>query len=232
MIADLTHVDTWLFDLDNTLYPAESGFMAEVTGRMTDFVQKVTGLPRDQAFRLQKDYLAEHGLTLRGLMLNHGVDPAEFHAIFHDLSLEALAQDPDLVGALSRLPGRRLVFTNADAIHAERVLARLGLAGLFEGVFHIASAGYVPKPSPEAFARMSAAHAIDPGATAFIWSVPPEEPTGFDGRTSRNTRSAPLQRATSSRRISRCRPRPRPRCSGPMHKLSKCASPAPVERMP
>jgi putative hydrolase of the HAD superfamily len=168
MIADLTHVDTWLFDLDNTLYPAESGFMAEVTGRMTDFVQKVTGLPRDQAFRLQKDYLAEHGLTLRGLMLNHGVDPAEFHAIFHDMSLEALAQDPDLVGALSRLPGRRLVFTNADAIHAERVLARLGLAGLFEGVFHIASAGYVPKPSPEAFARMSAAHAIDPGATAFF----------------------------------------------------------------
>ena len=63
MIADLTHVDTWLFDLDNTLYPAESGFMAEVTGRMTDFVQKVTGLPRDQAFRLQKDYLAEHGIN-------------------------------------------------------------------------------------------------------------------------------------------------------------------------
>jgi putative hydrolase of the HAD superfamily len=168
MTADLTHVDTWLFDLDNTLYPAESGFMAEVTGRMTDFVQKVTGLPRDQAFRLQKDYLAEHGLTLRGLMLNHGVDPAEFHAIFHDMSLEALAQDPDLVGALSRLPGRRLIFTNADDIHAERVLARLGLADLFDGVFHIASSGYVPKPSPEAFARMSAAHAIDPGATAFF----------------------------------------------------------------
>ena len=168
MIADLTHVDTWLFDLDNTLYPAESGFMAEVAGRMTDFVQKVTGLPRDQAFRLQKDYLAEHGLTLRGLMLNHGVDPAEFHAIFHDMSLEALAHDPDLVGALSRLPGRRLIFTNADDIHAERVLARLGLADLFDGVFHIASSGYVPKPSPEAFARMSAAHAIDPGATAFF----------------------------------------------------------------
>jgi putative hydrolase of the HAD superfamily len=168
MTADLTHVDTWLFDLDNTLYPAESGFMSEITGRMTDFVQKVTGLPREQAFRLQKDYLAEHGLTLRGLMLNHGVDPAEFHAIFHDMSLEALAQDPDLVAALARLPGRRLIFTNADDIHAERVLARLGLAGLFDDVFHIASSGYLPKPSPEAFARMSAAHAIDAAATAFF----------------------------------------------------------------
>ena len=104
---DLTHVDTWLFDLDNTLYPAETGFMGAIVDRMTDFVQKVTGLPRDEAFKLQKTYLAEHGLTLKGMMLNHGVDPAEFHAIFHDLSLEALAQEPELLAALQRLPGRR-----------------------------------------------------------------------------------------------------------------------------
>ncbi|HQT54136.1 MAG TPA: pyrimidine 5'-nucleotidase, partial [Phenylobacterium sp.] len=127
MTADLTHIDTWLFDLDNTLYPAESGFMSQVEGRMTDFVARVTDLPRDQAYTLQKKYLAEHGLTLRGLMLNHGVDPADFHALFHDLSLELLAQDPDLVSALSQLPGRRFIFTNADDKHAERVLAHLGL---------------------------------------------------------------------------------------------------------
>ena len=74
--VDLSHIDTWLFDLDNTLYPAESGFMSEVVDRMTDFVEKVTGLPREDAFKLQKTYLAEHGLTLKGMMLNHGVDPA------------------------------------------------------------------------------------------------------------------------------------------------------------
>jgi len=168
MNADLRHVDTWLFDLDNTLYPAESGFMAEIVDRMTDFVEKVTGLPRDEAFRLQKVYLAEHGLTLKGMMLNHGVDPTDFHAIFHDMSLEALAHDPDLLAALERLPGRRLIFTNADDVHAERVLERLGLSHLFDDVFHIGSAGYEPKPSPEAFARMNAVHAIDPAATAFF----------------------------------------------------------------
>lgn len=166
--VDLRHVETWLFDLDNTLYPAESGFMGEVEVRMTAFVQKVTGLPREEAYALQKTYLAEHGLTLRGLMLHHGVDPLEFHAIFHDMSLEALAHDPDLLAALERLPGRRLIFTNADDVHAERVLERLGLGHLFEDVFHIGSAGYTPKPSPEAFARMNAAHAIDPRAAAFF----------------------------------------------------------------
>ncbi len=168
MSADLTHIDTWLFDLDNTLYPAESGFMGELVVRMTDFVEKVTGLPRDEAFKLQKGYLAEHGLTLKGMMLNHGVDPAEFHAIFHDLSLDALARDPALLTALERLPGRRLIFTNADDVHAERVLNHLGLRYLFDDVFHIGSAGYEPKPSPEAFRRMGVAHDIIPAATAFF----------------------------------------------------------------
>ena len=168
MSADLRHVDTWLFDLDGTLYPAESGFLDAVVDRMTDFVEKVTGLPRDEAFKVQKAYLAEHGLTLKGLMLHHGVDPAEFHAIFHDLSLEALAHDPDLLAAISRLPGRRLVFTNADDRHAERVLKRLGLGDLFDDVFHIGSAGYEPKPSAAAFAAIGAAHAIDPAVTAFF----------------------------------------------------------------
>ena len=168
MSVDLRHIDTWLFDLDNTLYPAESGFMGEIVVRMTDFVEKVTGLPREEAFKLQKTYLAEHGLTLKGMMLNHGVDPAEFHAIFHDMSLEALAHDAPLLAALERLPGRRLIFTNADEVHAERVLAHLGLAHLFDDVFHIGSAGYEPKPSPEAFARIGAAHGIDPTVTAFF----------------------------------------------------------------
>lgn len=168
MSADLRHVDTWLFDLDNTLYPAESGFMAEIVVRMTDFVEKVTGLPRDEAFRLQKAYLAEHGLTLKGMMLNHGVDPADFHAIFHDMSLEALAHDPDLLAALERLPGRRLIFTNADEVHAERVLKHLGLRDLFDDVFHIASFDFAPKPDPLGFQRMIDAHSLDPQATSFF----------------------------------------------------------------
>ena len=165
---DLSHVDTWLFDLDNTLYPLECGFAPEVDARMTDYVATLTGLPRDDAYALQLRYLDEHGLTLRGLMLHHGVDPVAFNAQFHDLSLERIAADPALAAALARLPGRRLIFTNADDVHAERVVARLGLAGLFDGVFHIACADFVPKPQAASFARLIEAHAIRPAATAFF----------------------------------------------------------------
>jgi putative hydrolase of the HAD superfamily len=166
--ADLTHIDTWLFDLDNTLYPVSSGFMSQIERRMTDFVQQVTGLARDEAYKLQKKYLAEYGLTLGGMIEHHGVDPADYHAMFHDLPLEGLTHDPELLAALGRLPGRRLIFTNADGIHAERVLKHLGLDHLFSEVFHIGSGGYLPKPDPAAFAAISADHAIDPNSTAFF----------------------------------------------------------------
>lgn len=166
--VDLTHIDTWLFDLDNTLYPEESGFMSQVESKMTDFVEQVTGLPRDEAYALQKKYYAEHGLTLTGLMRNHGTDPRDFFALHHDLSLEALSQDPELLIALAKLPGRRFVFTNADDKHAERVMAHLGLTHLFDEVFHIHSFGYAPKPDPLGFHRMIDAHGMDPTATAFF----------------------------------------------------------------
>jgi putative hydrolase of the HAD superfamily len=165
---DLRHVNTWLFDLDDTLYPADSGLMAEIEQRMTAFVMRATGLPRDAAYRLQKDYLVEHGVTLLGLMKHHGVDPAEFADAYLDIELGALAHDPALTAAIAALPGRRLVFTNADARHAERVLAHLGLAPLFDDVFHIASFDYTPKPDPAAFRRMCAEHGVEPAATCFF----------------------------------------------------------------
>lgn len=101
-------------------------------------------------------------------MLHHGVDPADFHALFHDLSLDLLAKDPELVAAIARLPGRRLIFTNADDKHAERVLAHLNLRGLFDDVFHIHSFGFAPKPDPLGFQRMIDAHGLTPATTAFF----------------------------------------------------------------
>ena len=168
MSADLTHVETWLFDLDNTLYPAECEFMLLVEGRMTEFVARETGLPAPEALALQKKYLHEHGTTLAGLMANHGVDPERFLEEVHDVALDRITPDPALARALERLPGRRLVFTNGSAGHAERVLAHMGLAELFEDVFHIATADYLPKPAPETFEKMARRHAVRPSQTAFF----------------------------------------------------------------
>lgn len=168
MTADLAHVETWLFDLDNTLYPAECEFMALIEGKMTDFMERATGLPRDEARAIQKRYYHEHGTTLAGLMAHHGIEPKTFLDEVHDVSMDCLTPDPALQAAVAALPGRRLIFTNGSLGHAERVLGHLGLAELFEDVFAIETADYLPKPAMATFEKVIARHRLAPPATAFF----------------------------------------------------------------
>jgi putative hydrolase of the HAD superfamily len=168
MTADLTHIDVWLFDLDNTLYPPETAFMGLIEARMTDFVAQHIGLSHDEAHALQKRYYRELGTTLAGLMAHHGVRPEDYLDHVHNVPLDSLTPDPELAAAIHRLPGRRLVFTNGDERHAGRVLDHLGLADAFEDVFHIASADFVPKPDPGTFDKLIKAHAIAPRRAAFF----------------------------------------------------------------
>jgi putative hydrolase of the HAD superfamily len=169
MIApDLRHVDTWLFDLDDTLYPPELELMALVDERMTRFVMRQAGLGYDEARALKTRYWLEHGTTLAGLMAFHGVDPAAFVTEVQDIGLDHVVPDRALRAALQRLPGRRLVFTNAGGAYAEKVLERLGVGELFEAVFHIEAADYIPKPRPECFSRMVGRHDVAAGSTAFF----------------------------------------------------------------
>ena len=167
-MTDLVHIDTWLFDLDNTLYPVETEFMTLIEGRMTDFMEKVTGLPRDEARAIQKKYYHAHGTTLAGLIAHHDIDPEDFLTEVHDVSLDRLTPDVKMAEALVRLPGRRLVFTNGSAAHAERVLERLQIAHAFEDIFHISAADYIPKPSPLTFEKMMARHGVSAAGSAFF----------------------------------------------------------------
>ena len=162
------HVDTWIFDLDNTLYPPECELMALVDERMTRFVMRKAGLPWDQARALQRKYFHEHGTTLAGLMAFHGVEPAAFIAEVQDVAMDCVRADRALRAALEALPGRRIVFTNAGGRYAEQVLERLEIADLFEHVFHIEAADYVPKPQPATFSRIVERCAIRPPAAAFF----------------------------------------------------------------
>lgn len=168
MSADLTHIDVWVFDLDNTLYPAECEYMALIEGRMTDFVMRQTGLEWDAARALQKSYFHEHGTTLAGLMANHGIDPQAFLDEVHEVSMDRLLPDADLRAAVARLPGRRLVFTNGGSRHAERVLRRLELDDLFEAVFHLEAADFVPKPNLATYHALTSRHAVEPARSAFF----------------------------------------------------------------
>lgn len=156
----LDHVDAWVFDLDNTLYPASSSLFPQIDVRMRQFIADALKLSLDDAFALQKRYYREYGTTLRGLMLSHGVEPAEFLAYVHDIDCTVLSPAPQLDAALDRLAGRKVIFTNGSERHALNVLDRLGLTRHFDGIFDIKAADYIPKPNAESYRRMAARHGI------------------------------------------------------------------------
>lgn len=169
---DFRHVTDWIFDLDNTLYRADNGIFAQIESRMTDYVERLMGLPRDEARVVQKALYRVHGTTLNGLMREHGVDAEDYLAYVHDIELGDLAPDGRLVAAISRLPGRRFVFTNGCRDHAARILARIGMTGLFEAVWDIRSMDFVPKPQAPAYASVVAAGAVDPTHAAMFDDIP------------------------------------------------------------
>lgn len=168
MTADLSHVDTWLFDLDHTLYPPECELMGLVDERMNAYIRRLTGLDEAASRELRRRYFLDHGTTLAGLMHHHGVDPAAYVAEVQDVSMDCLSPDPELRAALLRLPGRRLVFTNAGGDYAEKALVRLQIADLFEDVFHLEAAEYIPKPNRATFEKMTARHGVDPRGACFF----------------------------------------------------------------
>lgn len=168
MTADLTHIDTWLFDLDYTLYPHDCEVMALVDARMDAYVERMTGLTGQAAKEARHQYFLDHGTTLAGLRAHFNVDPAHFIAEVQDIGMDSVLPDPVLRGALQRLQGRRLVFTNAGGHYAERVLEKLGIADLFEDVFHIEAADYIPKPQRSTFEKMIARHGVTAKSAIFF----------------------------------------------------------------
>ncbi len=172
MTPALSHVTTWLFDLDHTLYPFEADVMRLIEARMSAYVTRTTGLPPEEAYLLQKRYLNEHGTTLAGLMAHHAIDPRDFLDDVHDVPLDSLHPDPELNALITRLPGRKIVFTNGDGKHSSRLLTKLEMDGLFDGVFHLEHANLVPKPNLVTFELMMQAHTVDPAQTAFFEDSP------------------------------------------------------------
>jgi putative hydrolase of the HAD superfamily len=162
------HVETWVFDLDNTLYPPSLGLFRQIDERMRDFIARFLSIGVDEAFRLQKEYYRRYGTSLRGLMLEHGLEPDEFLEYVHDIDRSALVPDPALGAALGQLPGRKLVLTNGSRGHAHAVLAALGLAEAFHDVHDIVAARFAPKPTPEAYDAFLEAQGVDPRAAAMF----------------------------------------------------------------
>lgn len=167
----LAHVRSWVFDLDNTLYPASSSLFPQIDVRMRQFIAARLGLALDDAFVLQKRYYREYGTTLRGLMLMHGIEPEDFLNYVHDIDHTVLDAAPALDTALRVLPGRKLIFTNGSEHHAVSVMERLGIAANFDGIFDIKAAGFIPKPEPACYLAMLRRFDIDAAGAAMVEDI-------------------------------------------------------------
>ncbi len=165
---ELAHVDTWIFDLDNCLYPASCDLFELIDERMTAYVQRLEGCDYVEARRIQKGHFHDHGTTLAGLMATRGIDPHHFLDDVHEIPLDRLTRNPELADMIATLPGRRFVFTNGDAKYARRVLDALGLGQTFAGIHDIHAMNLIPKPRPEAYASLCERFAIDPCRSLFV----------------------------------------------------------------
>ncbi|MEP3638770.1 MAG: pyrimidine 5'-nucleotidase [Paracoccaceae bacterium] len=149
--SSFSHVNVWVFDLDNTLYPPRARLFDQIEVRMTKYVMSALNVDEATANTLRLEYWQRYGTTLAGLMREHDVDPGPYLTDVHDISLDHLEQDPLLADAIANLPGRKIVYTNGCAPYAERVIAARGLAGQFDAVYGVEHAGFLPKPELAAF---------------------------------------------------------------------------------
>ncbi|MFN3724368.1 MAG: pyrimidine 5'-nucleotidase [Paracoccaceae bacterium] len=172
MRRSFSHVETWVFDLDNTLYPPRMRLFDQIEQRMTAWVMRALSVDHAHANHLRGHYWKIYGTTLAGLMREHDIDPAEYLAEVHDIDFSVLEPDPHLARRIAALPGRRIVFTNADAPYAHKVLKARGLSGLFDAVYGVEHAGYLPKPEAGAFATVFALDGLAPSRAAMFEDDP------------------------------------------------------------
>ena len=161
-------VETWVFDLDNTLYPHDLNLWQQIDDRIQQFIANFLSIPKDQAFRVQKDYYKRYGTSMRGLMAEHGMKPDDFLEFVHAIDHSPLIPNAQLGDAIEQLPGRKLILTNGTRKHAEAVMKRLDIDRHFEDVFDIAAADLDPKPLPQVYDRFLHKHGVDPKKAAMI----------------------------------------------------------------
>ena len=167
----LDEIETWIFDLDNTLYPASCRLFDQIHSRMTQFIAERLGLAPEAALARQKAYFREHGTTLRGLMTVDHIDPEDFLSFVHEIDLACVPADPVLVAALAGLPGRKIVHTNGSERHARRLLDHLGIAASFCGIIDIAASGYDPKPGLTGYRELLRRHEVAPGTALMVEDI-------------------------------------------------------------
>src|SRR5689334_9861094 len=162
------HVDTWVFDLDNTLYPHHVNLWQQVDARIGEFVSAWLKVDAQEARRIQKDYYRRYGTSMRGMMSLHGVSADDYLAYVHKIDHSPLEPNPAMGAAIARLPGRKLVLTNGSTDYAGKVLERLGIGAHFEAVFDIIAAQLEAKPAPQTCRCFHELHGVNTASSAMF----------------------------------------------------------------
>jgi putative hydrolase of the HAD superfamily len=170
-MSSFDQMQTWIFDLDNTLYPASCRLFDQMHVRMGEYVMRRFGVEYAEAKRIQKELYYRHGTTLRGLMVEHGEAPEAFLDHVHDIDYSPVKSHEPLQRALKNLPGRKLVFTNGTTGHAKRVMERLGVSDLFEDIYDIVDADHIPKPARGPYDKFVTQFEVDPRTSAFFEDI-------------------------------------------------------------
>ncbi|WP_342395088.1 pyrimidine 5'-nucleotidase [Rhodoblastus sp. 17X3] len=164
-------VETWVFDLDNTLYPPDSDLWPRIDARITAYMIALLGLDGQSARALQKHYYRVYGTTLAGLIREYDVAPDDFLHFVHDIDRSSLDPNPELAQAIEALPGRKLILTNGSHGHALATAKQLGIDHLFEGMFAIEHGDYLPKPALQTYQRFFERHSVDPSRAAMFEDI-------------------------------------------------------------
>ena len=166
--TSFSHVETWVFDLDNTLYPPSARLFDQIEVHMTKYVMDTLSVDAEEADKLRSEYWRTYGTTLAGLMRVHGVDPGPYLTKVHEISFDCLEEDQALAAVIAALPGRRIVYTNGTRPYAENVLKARGLSEVFDGIYGVEHAQFLPKPEREAFEMVFALDGLNPARAAMF----------------------------------------------------------------
>jgi putative hydrolase of the HAD superfamily len=164
-------IETWIFDLDNTLYPASCRLFDQVQQKMTEFICTRLALSSEEAAELRRTYFREHGTTLRGLMIVNNINPHEFLGFVHEIDLACVPPNPDLVAAMHNLRGHKIVHTTGSVRHADRLLDHLGLSAAFSGIVDIVASEFDPKPALAGYRLLLRRHAVDPRRALMVEDI-------------------------------------------------------------
>jgi len=164
-------IKCWIFDLDNTLYSGKTKVFEQVDKRMSKYISDKLNISVEEAKKIQKNYFHKYNTTLNGMIKNHKIDPDEFLEFVHDINIDFLQKNPVLGKEIEKLDGKKIIFTNGSRKHALNVSKQIGIDQLFDDIFDIVDAEFIPKPLLEPYKKLVEKHKIDPKLCVLVEDI-------------------------------------------------------------